>query len=50
MWKRWYHVLVEAPDGRRHRLAIAALSAWEALQLAEADWGEGSVREVTSPR
>ena len=50
MWKRWYHVLVEAPDGKRHLIAIEARSANEARQLIAADWGEESVREVTSAR
>jgi hypothetical protein len=49
MWKRWYHVLVEAPDGRRHRIAVEATSAREAFQLVGVDWGEASIREVKSP-
>lgn len=50
MWKRWYHVLVELPDGKRHLIAIEAVSAYEARQLVAADWGEDNVRSVTSPR
>ncbi|HSX23328.1 MAG TPA: hypothetical protein VLE97_11195 [Gaiellaceae bacterium] len=50
MWKRWYHVLVEAPDGKRHLIAIEAASAHEAKQLIAADWGEESIREVKSAR
>lgn len=50
MWKRWYHVLVEAPDGKLHRIAIEATSAHEACQLVGRDWGEDSVRGVTCPR
>lgn len=50
MWKRWYHVLVEAPDGKRHRIAIEALSAIEARLLVAFDWGEKSVLEVKSAR
>jgi len=50
MWKRWYHVLVEAPDGKRHLIAIEATSAIEARQRVAADWGEARVLEVTSTR
>jgi hypothetical protein len=46
MWKRWYHVLVEASDGKRHLIAIESTSALRARQLVAADWGESSVREV----
>lgn len=46
MWKRWYHVLVEASDGKRHRIAIETTSAIEARQLIAADWGDKSIREV----
>jgi hypothetical protein len=50
VWRRWYHVLVETPDGKRHLIAVEATSAREARQLVGADWGEDNVREVTSPR
>lgn len=50
MWKRWYHVLVEAPDGKRHLIAIEASSAMEARRRVEVDWGESRVLEVTSSR
>lgn len=46
MWKQWYHVLVEAPDGKRHRIAIEAISAIEARQLIAADWGDKSICEI----
>jgi hypothetical protein len=50
MWKRWYHVLVEAPDGKRHQIAIEATSAHEARKIVAADWGDESIREVKSSR
>jgi hypothetical protein len=50
MWKRWYHVLVEAPDGKQHRIAIETTSAIEARQLIAADWGDKSIREVKTVR
>lgn len=50
VWKRWYHVLVELPGGKRHLLAIEATSALEAQRLAEVDWGAASVREVRGAR
>lgn len=50
MWKRWYHVLVEAPDGKQHLIAIEAHSAMEARRLVAADWGNESIREVKSTR
>jgi hypothetical protein len=50
MWKRWYHVLVEAPDGKRHLIAIETTSALEARRLVAADWGEGNIREVKTSR
>jgi hypothetical protein len=51
MWKRWYHVLVEAPNGKQYRVAIEATSAIEAQRAAASDWGADRIREVkTSPR
>lgn len=51
MWKRWYHVLVEAPDGKRHLIAIEADSAMEARRQVATDWGNENIREVkTSAR
>lgn len=50
MWKRWYHVLVEAPDGKRHLIAIEATSAIDARRLIAADWGDNNIREVKSSR
>lgn len=50
MWKRWYHVLVEAPGGKRYLIAIEAISAQEARRLVATDWGDESIREVKSSR
>jgi hypothetical protein len=50
MWKCWYHVLVEAPDGKRHLIAIEATSAIQARRLVAADWGEQRIREVKGSR
>jgi hypothetical protein len=51
MWKRWYHVLVEAPDGKQHRIAIEAISAIEAQRAVASDWGADRIREIkTSSR
>jgi len=48
MWKRWYHVLVESPAGKRHLIAVEATSALQARRLVAADWGDENVREVKS--
>jgi len=48
VWKRWYHVLVSVPDGKRFLIAIEASSALEARLLVAADWGDENVREVRS--
>ncbi len=50
MWKRWYHVLVETPGGKRHLIAIEAASALEARRLVAADWGDERIREVKTSR
>ncbi len=47
---RWYHVLVETPDGERSLIAIEATSARDARQAIAADWGAANVREVTRSR
>ena len=48
MWRRWYHVLVETFEGKRHLIAIEATSALQARQLVAADFGEDRVLEVKS--
>lgn len=48
MWERWYHVGIDAPDGKRHVIAIKATSAFEARRLVAAEWGDESIREVKS--
>jgi hypothetical protein len=49
VWKKWYRVLVEAPDGRKFLIAIEAHSALEARRRVAADWGgEERIREVKS--
>jgi len=50
VWTRWYHVLVDALDGKRFLIAIEATSALEARRLVAADWGDERVREVKSSR
>lgn len=50
MWKRWYHVLVEAPDGKQHLIAVEADSAIEARRMVAADWGEEKIREIKTSR
>jgi hypothetical protein len=50
MWKRWYHVAVNTPDGKRCLIAIEATSALEARHLVATDWGHDNVREVKSAR
>jgi hypothetical protein len=50
MWRRWYHVLVDAPGGKRYLIAIEATSAIEAKRLVAADWGDESIREVKTSR
>lgn len=50
MWRRWYHVLVETPNGKHHLIAIEATSAIEARKLVAADWGNESIREVKTSR
>jgi hypothetical protein len=48
MWERWYHVSVEAPDGKRYMIAIKATSALEARRLIAADFGDENIRGVKS--
>jgi hypothetical protein len=50
MWRRWYHVLVEQPDGKRFLIAIEASSAVEAQRRVAADWEGAIIREVTSTK
>jgi hypothetical protein len=48
MWERWYHVSIDAPDGKRITIAIKATSALEARRLIAADWGDDNIRGVKS--
>ena len=43
-------MLVEAPGGKRHLIAIEAASALQARQLVASDWGDENVREVKGAR